>query len=136
RWIRDGELRASRPLKIRGAVSLAGVVDMRQAWDLGLDSVGKVLGGSPTDVPTHYAAADPAALIPLGVPTVLVHGTADPIVPQAISERYQREAKARGDQAKLIPRPGTGHFELVDATTPPGASRRDGVTSCARCSPP
>src|SRR5262249_33062726 len=50
RWIRDGELRATRPLKIRGAVSLAGVVDMRQAWDLGFDSVGKVLGGSPTDV--------------------------------------------------------------------------------------
>jgi acetyl esterase/lipase len=129
RWIRDGELRATRPLKIRGAVSLAGVVDMRQAWDLGFDSVGKVLGGSPIDVPTHYAAADPAALIPLGVPTVLVHGSADPIVPQAISERYQREAKARGDQAKLIPLPGTGHFELIDPTTPAWASVRDGVHS-------
>ena len=129
RWIRDGELRVSRPLKVRGAVSLAGVVDMRQAWDLGFDSVGKVLGGSPADVPTHYAAADPAALIPLGVPTLLVHGSADTIVPAAISEQYLREAKARGDQAKLIPLPGTGHFELIDPSTPAWASVRDGVQS-------
>ncbi len=129
RWIRDGELKPARPLKVRGAIALAGVCDMRQAFDLGFDAVGKVLGGSPSDVPMRYAAADPAALIPLGVPTVLVHGSADTIVPEAISEQYQREAKARGDQSRLIPLPGIGHFELIDPRTPAWASVRDGVQS-------
>jgi acetyl esterase/lipase len=129
RWIREGELRVSRPLKVHGAVSLAGVVDMRYASELGFDAVGKVMGGSPAEVPARYQAADPAALIPLGVPTLLVHGSADTIVPPAISERYQREAKARGDQATLIQLPGTGHFELIDPTTPAWATVRDGVRS-------
>src|SRR5262249_46978097 len=104
RWIRNGELHTAKPLKVRGAMSLAGIVDLHRAWDLGFDVVGKLMGGSPTDVPVRYAAGDPAALLPLGVPTVLMHGSADPVIPEAISEQYQREAKARGDQATLLPR--------------------------------
>src|SRR5262249_44049326 len=81
RWIRDGELSRPKPLKVRGAVSLAGVVDLRRAYDLGFEAVGRLMGGSPVDFPARYAAGCPAALLPLGGPPVLVHGTADPIVP-------------------------------------------------------
>src|SRR5262245_5047632 len=102
RWIRSGELQTRRPLRLRAAMSLAGIVDLTRAYDLGINSVGQLMGGSPVEVPQRYAAGDPAALIPLGVPQVLVHGTADPIVPLVLSTQYAQEAKARGDDVKLV----------------------------------
>ena len=127
RWIQSGELARPRPFKPRGAVSLAGVLDLRRAYDVGFQSVATLMGGSPTEVPARYDAASPAALIPLGVPQVLVHGTADPIVPVWMSEEYQREAKARGDEVKFIPLEGVGHFELIDPKSAAWPSVRDGV---------
>jgi acetyl esterase/lipase len=129
RWIRDGELRKPRPLKLRGAMALAGVVDLRRAWELGLDAVARLMGGSPLDVPGRYDAGDPAALIPLGVPQVLVHGSADTVVPEALSAQYQRAAVKRGDEAKLVALPGTGHFELIDPSTAAWARVREGLRS-------
>jgi len=127
RWIRSGELQTRRPLKLRGAMSLAGIVDLTRAYDLGINSVGRLMGGSPLEVPQRYASGDPAALIPLGVPQVLVHGTADTIVPLALSTQYERDAKARGDDVKLVELQGIGHFELIDPTTSAWASVREAL---------
>jgi acetyl esterase/lipase len=127
RWIRDGELRTPKPLKLRGAMALAGIVDLRRAYDLGMAPVGQLMGGSPADVPQRYDVGDPAALIPLGVPQVLVHGSADTIVPEGLSAGYQREATSRGDEARLVGLPGTGHFELIDPGTPAWATARDSL---------
>ena len=127
RWIRSGELARPRPFKPRGAVSLAGVLDLRRAYDVGFQSVATLMGGSPTEFPARYEAASPAALIPLGVPQVLVHGTADPIVPVWMSEEYQREATARGDEVKFIPLEGVGHLELIDPKSAAWPTVRDGV---------
>jgi len=117
RWIRGGELHAAKPLKLRGAVSLAGIVALRRAYELGVDGIAALMGGSPDAVPDRYAAGDPMALIPIGVPQVLVHGTADKVVPASLSVDYQREAKARGDDARLVSLPGVGHTELIDPRT-------------------
>jgi pimeloyl-ACP methyl ester carboxylesterase len=76
------------------------------------------MGGSPNDVPERYAAASPAALLPLGVRQVLVHGTDDRVVPFAFSEAYGAAAVARGDDARLVPLQGAGHFEPIDSTSP------------------
>ncbi len=127
RWIHDGELHTPKPLKLRGAIALAGIVDLRRAYDLGMTPVGQLMGGSPRDVPARYDAGDPAALIPLGVPQVLVHGSADTVVPQSLSAGYEREAKSRGDEARLVELPGTGHFELIDPSTPAWATARDSL---------
>jgi dipeptidyl aminopeptidase/acylaminoacyl peptidase len=104
------------PLPLHGAVSLAGVVDLARAHALGLsaDATGDLLGGAPEAVPERYAAASPAALLPLGAPQVLVHGTADDSVPFALSEGYVEAARAAGDEATLLALPGTGHFEVID----------------------
>jgi acetyl esterase/lipase len=109
-------LAAAAPLPLRGAVSLGGVVDLRRAWErrLGNGAVDDLLGGPPDQVAERYAAADPAALLPLGVRQVLVHGTADANVPFALSEGYAAAAVARGDAARLVPLPGAGHFEVID----------------------
>ncbi|MCW5850988.1 MAG: alpha/beta hydrolase [Anaerolineae bacterium] len=104
------------PLSVRGAVSLAGVTDLRRAWELrlGSDAVAALLGGSPDDTPDRYAAASPQALLPLGVRQVIVHGTADPNVPYELGQRYYEAARALGDDVELLTLPEMGHFEVID----------------------
>ncbi len=132
RWIRTGELRTRRPLKLRGAMALAGIVDLRRAFELGLDPVARLMGGSPADVPDRYDTGDPAALIPLAVPQVLVHGDADTVVPETLSVQYVRQAKARGDQASLVALPGIGHLELIDPSTSAWATAREQLHGLSR----
>jgi acetyl esterase/lipase len=104
------------PLPLAGVVALAAVCDLERAWELRLSRgvVEELLNGSPTSVPERYAAASPAALLPLGVPQVLVHGTEDADVPHALSSDYHARALARGDDARLLTLPGAGHFEPID----------------------
>ena len=71
---------------------------------LGGGAVDALLGGSPTKVPDRYAIADPVALVPSGVRTVLVHGTGDDIVPLSQSEDYLKVAK----DCTLVKVPGDG----------------------------
>lgn len=117
RWIREGELRERRAIRVRAAISLAGLVDLRQAWSMGFEVVGTLLGGAPDQVPQRYDTASPAALLPLGVPQVLLHGHDDRIVPARMSQDYQAVAVARGDQASLVALDGVGHFELIEPDT-------------------
>ena len=108
------------PLPVRGVVSLAGVLDLRLAWERRLSDavVLDFLGGDPLAYPERYAAASPATLVPLGVPQAIIHGTSDESVPYEVSERYWQAACAAGDDAELITLPGVGHFALVDPRTP------------------
>jgi acetyl esterase/lipase len=109
----------SEPLPVRGVVSLAGVCDLRLAAGLGLGSgaARDLLGGGPDDVPDHYAQADPAGLVPAGVPVVLVHGENDSSVPVEVSRRFAARAQDAGDGVRLVELAGTGHFEVIDPLT-------------------
>lgn len=110
---------ASRKKALTGAISLAGVVDLRRAWELHLSNtvVADFLGGSPEEVPDRYDFASPIEQLPLGIPQRLFHGTADSSVPYEITERYAHAAQLRGDNAELITLEKSGHFELVDPRT-------------------
>ena len=101
---------------VRAAVSLAGVVDLRRAFELGLGggAVENLLGGPPDAVPERYECASPFERLPLGVPQVLVHGLVDTVVPHSLSERYVARAVELGDeQAVFLPVPNAGHSEMV-----------------------
>ncbi len=119
----DDPLHDPSPLPVRAAVSLAGVVDPREAWrlDLGDGAVRELLDGAPDEYPARYDSASPAALLPLGVPQALVHGTADDRVPYDISRGYHRQAVARGDDARLVTLDGADHFTLVNPGSREGA---------------
>ncbi len=119
----DGPLYTSAPLPMKAAVSLAGVVDLHEAYrrDLG-DGAVRELMGSPDDYPARYAVASPAALLPLGVPQALIHGTADDRVPYALSRDYHALATACSDDTRLITLPGADHFTLVTPGTPESAA--------------
>ncbi|MDE3075355.1 MAG: alpha/beta hydrolase [Chloroflexota bacterium] len=101
---------------IRGVVSLAGVLDLRRSAESSAIAR-QFLGGTPADVPDRYAAASPVELLPLGLPQLLVHGTADNNVPFEIGQRYFEAAKKAGDEIELLPIEGAGHFDVFDTRT-------------------
>jgi pimeloyl-ACP methyl ester carboxylesterase len=92
-------------------VALAPVSDVR-------DAVGR---RGPDSAPArfmaeeHFAEASPRELLPLGVPQVVIHGTADEDVPYEMSERYVARA---GEEAELVTLEGVGHFEPIDPQAP------------------
>ena len=106
-------------VRLRGAVSLAGVCDLvRGAEDgLGGGAVAELLGGEPHEQPDRYAAASPAALLPLGVPQVLVIGEHEDFVPRPFVEAYAHAAGRAGDDVRVDIVPGAGHFELASPRT-------------------
>ncbi|MBI4910635.1 MAG: alpha/beta hydrolase [Acidobacteria bacterium] len=107
-------------VKLTAAVSLAGVSDLRDAFQrrLGNGVVADLMGGSPDDLDAPYRAASPLEHLPLRIPTRLIHGDRDDIVPSAMSQAYARAAANAGDDAQAVILPGAGHFELVDTRTP------------------
>ncbi|MCW0213688.1 MAG: alpha/beta hydrolase [Pseudonocardia sp.] len=102
---------------LRGAVSQAGVLDLVDGADLGGGAVTDLLGGAPADVPDRYAMGSPAERLPVGVPVVCVHGTADGNVPLRQSRRYVERARAAGDPAEFVTIDGADHFAVIDPTT-------------------
>ena len=118
--IRPGDpLFSASPIPLTGLISLAGVVDLRRAYELQLSGgvTKELLGGSPSEVPQRYHSGSPYELLPLGVTQVLIHGTNDMNVPYEIATRYFEAAQSRGDRVSLLSLPGAGHFECVDPNT-------------------
>jgi acetyl esterase/lipase len=100
------------------AVSQAGVVDLEEAWRLGLSShaAAELMGATPVDAPDRFAAASPAARVPLGIRQLLVHGRRDDTVPVAISRAYAARAREAGDDVELV-ETDEGHFECLEPTS-------------------
>ena len=105
---------------ITRVLSLAGVLNLRRAWELHLsnDAAAEFLGGSPTQVPERYREASPAERSIQHATQTLIHGTADEDVPYEISQTYVELKKKAGENVELITMPQIGHFEIVD----PGSS--------------
>jgi acetyl esterase/lipase len=107
----------SRPKgSLNGAVSLAGLPDLRAAWKLhvGDGVVGRLMGGTPEAFPERYDAGSPIELVPTGARQVLIHGAEDEIVPVSQSEGFVERARRVGDAPLLFKLEETGHFELAD----------------------
>jgi len=107
---------SATPLALAGAMSLAGVVDLQMAWKLHLsnDAVVELLGGTADTVPERYAVASPAAMLPLGVAQVLIHGTNDDNVPIQVSQAYVKSAQSVNDPITYIELKGVDHFDVID----------------------
>ena len=101
------------------AVAQAAVSDLDLAYrdDLGAGAVEGLLG-SPGDHPERYAIASPAALVPLDVAQLLVHGSDDDVVPVAQS----RDHAARDPLAELVELDGADHFDVIEVEHPAWAA--------------
>lgn len=106
---------------VLNVVGLAGVVDLQRAYQLGLsnNAVVEFLGGTPTEVPDHYREANPMQLSIRQARQWLIHGSADEIVPPALSRNYVTHTlnKDRAAKVRLIEISGAGHFDLIDPRT-------------------
>ncbi|MGH2481113.1 MAG: prolyl oligopeptidase family serine peptidase, partial [Ktedonobacteraceae bacterium] len=109
----------SQPLALAGTISLAGVLDLTLAYTLHLSNNATVelLGGRPDEVPARYQAASPAALLPLDLPQVLIHGTSDEHVPIQVSQAYTTAAQAAGDSIRFFKPQDVDHFAVIDAAS-------------------
>lgn len=109
----SGDLAMPDPLPVRGIVGLAAITDLATyAARTGCGaSVPLLLGGAPAEVPARVAMASPVALGGSAVPTWLVTGTRDPIVPAAQSDALVAAQPRRAIAVRPVE--GAGHFELV-----------------------
>ncbi len=108
------------------AVSLAGVVNLRRAYELHLsnNAVVEFLGGTPSEVPDHYREADPMQLHISHTRQWLVHGEADDTVPFEFSQNYvnskQKLSPADKEDVHLLSIRNSSHFDLIDPRTEAG----------------
>jgi acetyl esterase/lipase len=106
------------PPPLRGVVALAPIADLTSALALGVcsDAVTQFLGG-PEHTGARQQDADPAALLPTGTATTIVHGTTDNVVPPRVAEAFVTASGKAGEEAQLTMLDGVGHFPLIDPAT-------------------
>jgi acetyl esterase/lipase len=100
------------------AVSLAGVLDLAEGYRrrMGVGAIAAALGGTPDTLPDVYAASDPMARLPLGVPQLIVQARDDDPDLVDCGRRYVRAARAAGDEVTQLEMPGE-HFAVIDPAT-------------------
>ena len=110
---------ATERIQIRAAVGLAPVADLVRAYELSLGggAVAELLGGAPTDQAARYQAASPRAMLPLDVLQLVIHGTADDVVPVEIARSYTQAARTAGDRVELVELSDTGHMDYLDPSS-------------------
>ncbi len=118
-WVAGHSRSRSSPsphVRVAAAVGLAPIADLAYAHEaeVGGGVVSELLGGTPGQHPERYRAASPIEMLPLRVRQLILHGTADDVVPIDLSRRYWRAADAAGDAVELIELPDTGHMEYLD----------------------
>jgi acetyl esterase/lipase len=106
-------------VRVLAAVGLAPIADLARAYEfkVGGEAVAELLGGTPSQYPERFRAASPIEMLPLCVRQLILHGTADDVVPIDFSRRYAQAADAAGDTVELIELPGTGHMEYLDPSS-------------------
>jgi pimeloyl-ACP methyl ester carboxylesterase len=117
---------------VRGVVALAPIADLTSAIRLRVcsDAVVELLGG-PAHLTARLSCADPAALLPTGIATTIVHGTSDNVVPPQVSHAFARASAAAGEEATTVWLPATGHFPLIDPAAPASATVADEIGQLA-----
>jgi len=113
RIAKTSPIAVANPLPVKAVVDLDGPGDLRP--NLGYepnmcgDAATLLLGDTAGAVPDRFNAAAPAALLPLGVPQVLVSSV---FLPADAAERYRAAAVAHGDKVSVVHAAG-GHFEMI-----------------------
>lgn len=124
----DSSWHRPTPPALRGVVALAPIADFTSAIRLRVCS-GAVLDllGGPDHATDRLTHADPAALLPTGIATTIVHGTTDNVVPPQVSAAFARAAAAAGEEPTVAWLPATGHFPLIDPSSEACAAVADEI---------
>ncbi len=124
-----GHIPAESPLSLPqpkvhpgAVVGLAGAVDLRLCVELGgffrfrrsRPMAESLLGGSPSQVPDRYRAANPGDLLPFGSRQILLQGSEDDQIPPELPLRWAEKARQQWDRVDVQILPGADHFDVVD----------------------
>jgi acetyl esterase/lipase len=122
-------LRVPDPLRLRGVVSLAGITDLRAGAASGVcgDAIPQLLGGPPPGHADRLRQSSPMELLPLGLPSRLVCGARDSIVPIDQARSFEAAARTAGDSVAVQVVESAGHYELVDPRSAAYPAVRDAV---------
>jgi acetyl esterase/lipase len=115
---RDGTPHVKRVCML-AVVGLAPITDLAEAYNrrVGGEIIAEWIGGPPSQFPERFQSASPAEMLPLAVRQLILHGTADDIVPIDLSRRYARAAGEAGDTIELIELAGARHMEYLDPSS-------------------
>ena len=91
-------------------VGQAPVADLGASLELSRNAVEGFMGGLPNEIPAAYDIADPARLLPVRVPQLIVHGVLDDTVPLEMVTAY---VAAAGDGAQLRVFDEEGHLDVI-----------------------
>jgi dipeptidyl aminopeptidase/acylaminoacyl peptidase len=107
---------SAQPGQADAVLALAPLADLTRASSLHLstDATSELFGGPVDALPDVYASASPVELVPLGVPTVVVHGDADDAVPRVLSDTYVEAAIEAGDDVRYLMLEGVDHMQVID----------------------
>lgn len=113
-------LHTPHPLRLRGAVSLAGIPDLEFARKDGLaacdgpPTIDGLVGAASRPGQDPYADTSPARLLPFKTGMEMLTGALDPIVPPHYGLDFAARAVDAGTPVQHHTLPGAGHFELID----------------------
>lgn len=97
-------------------VALAPVTDVTRTYyeGLGEGAAAEFFGTDPISAPELYAAASPIQNLPIGIPSLLVHGANDQRVPAEHSLDYISKARAAGERVDFQSCDNLDHREAID----------------------
>lgn len=95
---------------VRSLVTLGGVMHLDTLPE-DHDALPNFLGD---ELAAHRSTVDPSAQVPVGVPTLVVHGDQDESVSVDHGRRYAEAASAAGDEVELLELAGSDHWDVID----------------------
>ncbi len=128
----DSVLHTDHPVPIAAVVDIAGIPNLKTDTNTacGAEVIGQLTGAPTVARPDVYADTSPAALLPLGVRQVVIHGVDDITVAPAIGEAYAATASAAGDSVLVVLTPGD-HVDEVAPGEPAWAEVADTIVALA-----
>jgi dipeptidyl aminopeptidase/acylaminoacyl peptidase len=114
-----GQLALLAADRLDAVVALAPVTDVARTYRerLGEEAAAEFFQTSPDENPEVYASASPLRQLPLGVPTLVVHGATDQRVPVDHSVDFVASARAAGDQVDFESPHDLDHLAAIDPAT-------------------
>ncbi len=138
RIARSSLLAAKDPLTVRGVVALAPATELVELYELQVYDgvVGKLLGGSPQEVPEHYDAVVPSRLAPTGVPQHILIGQHDDEWSWHGPAYVRTIAKLETAPVRLEQLANAGHYELIAPSSNAWKTVAQAITTMAHTGAP